>query len=69
MTMKKVTVDDLRNIKGGSAAKKKGRGKVKRGEKIAIKEIGKDASKDIAAKNVDKKTGVKVKPKVGTKLP
>jgi hypothetical protein len=69
MTIKKVTVEDLRKISGGSAAKRKGRGNVKRGEKIAVKEIGKDVSKTIAAKNDDKKTPIKGPTPTTTKLP
>jgi hypothetical protein len=67
MTIKKVTVADLRNIQGGEA--QKGNGKVKRGEKIAIKEIGAEASKDVDAKNKDKKSADKAPSVQNIKLP
>jgi hypothetical protein len=67
MTIKKVTVEDLRNIQGGEA--QKGNGKVKRGEKIAIKEIGAEASKDVDIKNKDKKSAGIKEPTQNIKLP
>lgn len=55
MTIKKVTVEDLKNIRGGVGSADK----VSKGEKKVIKQVdkeeGKDASKELAKKNDEKK--------------
>jgi len=50
MTIKKVTVEDLRKIRGGGA------GKVRRAERKAIRQLTREYGKDLTKKNRTRKS-------------
>jgi len=67
MTIKKVTVEDLRKIRGGGA------GKVRRAERKAIKQLTREEGKKLTHKNRTRKSTDEPKdakaPEVGTETP